>query len=983
MATNVTETLGFVQSGSGHVSTITHRATFHMLAPTTAGKVAVSIDCDVSDDYSEILLGTDDLAIVNLIQNNAELQHHAGITFTMSPNQKCTSRWIMYSPLIVSAPSVTINQNRRKILKQRTVEELITTAHVHSGHSCSKIVSSVLSSWGHIIPRSTIDEQIKSCKDCLLKPKAVPTASSQHKPKSEIAFQDLSNLPTQCVGGEKYLSTIKYFPEDDQPRTFFRCIANKNDAIQHTAWFLAKHPDVCIIRTDNGSEFTNADCKSLFKKYGISHETTAPGHSFSNGCAERAHREFKKLAELQLGILKLPNRLDIIPWLSGAIESAVNARNSDTPPQFVFGTPVTFKTPADTARFDGPATLSINGFRRGVFLSQEHNGACDVITSHSKGLVRYVTHPSTVFPLPENQRDELIEAIALEHQEPSLPKTSRKARRVLRRRQLVQLAQPIRRTIPIKTHKRAGEIYPGFGFIADDEAKPSEINAGEFNGADEKEWTSIMTNEVLEPVMPVPPQSTIINTRFRRTWKSVSGGGRKAKTRFIARAISDNREVETTTALPSAPTRRIATIKGLQMGYHSATIDVTTAFLLVPMTTDVYIRLPSTLPTFALQHGFKPHGTYKLKKTLYGLKEAPRLFNLYLSDKLKSIGWQEDLPGFFYKGSIDTPSAILSAYVDDIHAWSPDPIATLLEVQEILPCSDLMPVNNVPQRHVGEEIYQNDDTFYRDISTYVSELDEHRPALERAANSTRGIVPKNVEKAQRELYTPGPQHDQNVHLMQQICGQLGWISMCNPAVSCRYSMLASHVQHPSEFVLRCALGTIRELLHSPPPPLEYQSPSAECVIRLWVDAAMHDHHSRRGWVLQIGKTDRGDHTNIIDWSTKSIKAKSFRSSTEAEVYAIETALQEADTTIKQLMKLFPTAPVEVLSDSMSGILRLIRPEDPRICEGQKRQILQYLQSNKDAVLMHVPGLTQKADPLTKIKPMHAIWFSRPRINSLD
>lgn len=170
-----------------------------------------------------------------------------------------------------------------------------------------------------------------------------------------------------------------------------------------------------------------------------------------------------------------------------------------------------------------------------------------------------------------------------------------------------------------------------------------------------------------------PNDARPIRCRWRRTWKTLPGGGRKPKSRFLVCATNDSRNVETTTYMPSPAVRRALMIYGLSQGWGAATIDVQTAFLLVPLPKDhgdIFVRLPKNMPECATALGYRGGGVYKLRKSLYGLKESPLLFNTYLEQTLRPLGWRRVLPGLYLRNG---GQGVLGAYVDDIIVLSPQP----------------------------------------------------------------------------------------------------------------------------------------------------------------------------------------------------------------------------------------------------------------------------------------------------------------------
>lgn len=197
-----------------------------------------------------------------------------------------------------------------------------------------------------------------------------------------------------------------------------------------------------------------------------------------------------------------------------------------------------------------------------------------------------------------------------------------------------------------------GSFHLRYGYIADDEAPPEDIDSGRFDKADLKEWMSIIDNNVLGPQSAPPEGVRPCRTRFRRTYKTSATLEVIEKSRFLVCETNDKRDVDISTEMPAAWIRRMLVVLGLSKGWRAATIDIKTAFLLVPLPPehgDIYIRLPSHLPQCIVDLGYYPNATHKLNKSLYGLKESPRLFNEFLADKLSAIGWHRIAGGVFLR----------------------------------------------------------------------------------------------------------------------------------------------------------------------------------------------------------------------------------------------------------------------------------------------------------------------------------------------
>lgn len=300
--------------------------------------------------------------------------------------------------------------------------------------------------------------------------------------------------------------------------------------------------------------------------------------------------------------------------------------------------------------------------------------------------------------------------------------------------------------VDLKCKRTHGTFHLKYGYVAEDEAPLNDVLSGRFNEADLKEFQSIIDNGVFGPAVTLKPGVKACRTRFRRTYKLAIrvNDPPKPKCRFLVCETNDTRDVEITTEMPSSWIRRLVVTKGLSDGFKSATIDVKTAFLLVPLPPehgDIYVKLPDHLPEciLSLPGNFRPGQIRKLNKSLYGLKEAPRLFNEFLANKLSGLGWNVIVSGVFEKikkekqkdGSfLDVRVAYLIAYVDDLLCMSRDPKSDLEEVASILQCADLLEVNSVSQRHVGLQITATATSFFFDINSYIKDMPDYEKEID-------------------------------------------------------------------------------------------------------------------------------------------------------------------------------------------------------------------------------------------------------------
>ena len=91
-------------------------------------------------------------------------------------------------------------------------------------------------------------------------------------------------------------------------------------------------------------------------------------------------------------------------------------------------------------------------------------------------------------------------------------------------------------------------------------------------------------------------------------------------------------------------------------------MDVKTAFLNGKLTEDVFMAQPE-----GFVHPKYPRSVCKFQKSIYGLKQASRSWNLCFDEKIKEFGFNrsEDEPCVYVRSS-DNVVTFLVLYVDDI-----------------------------------------------------------------------------------------------------------------------------------------------------------------------------------------------------------------------------------------------------------------------------------------------------------------------------
>ena len=175
-----------------------------------------------------------------------------------------------------------------------------------------------------------------------------------------------------------------------------------------------------------------------------------------------------------------------------------------------------------------------------------------------------------------------------------------------------------------------------------------------------KEMQSMLNFDVFEEVKMAeltPAQlETVISTRWVKTRKSDGTCRCRIVVRGYDQVVEDPDETYAST--PSLLTLKTSLTLAVARGWHVTLADVSTAFLHASMDGEVLVLPPVE---------YYPSGevAWKLKRALYGLKNAPKLWQQHLASTLESKGFQrmKSDPNLYFHVK---RKIYLLCYVDDL-----------------------------------------------------------------------------------------------------------------------------------------------------------------------------------------------------------------------------------------------------------------------------------------------------------------------------
>ncbi|EJK66248.1 hypothetical protein THAOC_12847, partial [Thalassiosira oceanica] len=194
----------------------------------------------------------------------------------------------------------------------------------------------------------------------------------------------------------------------------------------------------------------------------------------------------------------------------------------------------------------------------------------------------------------------------------------------------------------------------------------SSEHADDFWEAAKTEIRTLEEMDAWRVVDRTPDMNVIGGTWAFKIKRFPDGWIKKFKARFCARGDQQLEGVdffETYAPVVQWSTVRLMLILEILLKLKSKQGDITAAFLHadIPENENVYVEMPK---------GFEQKGkVLKLKKTLYGLRQSPRAFWQYLTEKLEANGMkQSELDPCLFIGE----KVICIVYVDDLLFWARD-----------------------------------------------------------------------------------------------------------------------------------------------------------------------------------------------------------------------------------------------------------------------------------------------------------------------
>lgn len=473
------------------------------------------------------------------------------------------------------------------------------------------------------------------------------------------------------------------------------------------------------------------------------------------------------------------------------------------------------------------------------------------------------------------------------------------------------------------------------------------------------------------PASAVTPGANIMRCHMVFTVKRLSDGTvEKFKCRLVADGNTQRWGVDfdkVFSTVAKLSTLRLVLAIAAARGYNLTSVDIRQAYLQATLSEELYMTMPPSLPDTDAAEG-NPL-VVRLKRSLYGLKQAGREWHQLLTSTLKKWGFvQSGIDTCLFTYSRGSSQLWLVIWVDDCVIIDNDSHLRNEFVQflnEAHPTEDKGVLDWVLQVKVMRNLSEGSITLSQElyIKDLVKRFGSHLEGLTRRFDSPfDGNLELSTEQCP-EVDSP-EYHDmygcRDVYM--SLIGAYLWLAnMTRPELCYITGQLARYVSNPGRAHYRAALRVLMYLDNTSSKGLVLK-PNPSLGLRVFVDANWSTRFSVSGGLVDYMGTP-------VHWLSKTQRSVSM-SSTEAEFFATSVIVREV-MFFREILKDLgceQVGPTTVYTDN-KGVVDL--SSDP-VAFKKTKHILRATQFVRDLCARRVvkiewiSGVQNPADLFTKI-----------------
>ncbi|KAJ9558089.1 hypothetical protein OSB04_012703 [Centaurea solstitialis] len=705
-----------------------------------------------------------------------------------------------------------------------------------------------------------------------------------------------------------------------------------------------------FLRSDRGGEYLSDEFDNHLMECGIVSQLTPPYTPQMNGVSERRNRTLLDMVRTMMCHSSLP-----VSFWGHALETAAHILNR-APTKSVE------KTPYELWKGKKPniSFLKIWG--------------CEVYVKRPTSEKLKPKSDKKVSQLRETRKDVDLQIVDEESTAPVVKPEIQHSNVEPQSEPIEEVqTQDLRRSSRIRQEP---DRYLGFLVSQDSGDLNEPTSYGEaVSGSESEQWQEAMKaemqsmydNQVWE-LTDLPQHCKAVGRKWVFKKKTdMDGNVHTFKARLVAKGFTQTHGIdydETFSPVAMLKSIRILMAISAYFNYEIWQMDVKTAFLNGKLTEDVYMEQPE-----GFEDPKNPNKVCKLLKSIYGLKQASRSWNLHFDERIKEFGFakSEFEPCVYTKfsGSIVT---FLVLYVDDILLIGND-VPTLQSVKEWLSKCFQMKDLGEAAYILGIKIYRNRSKRLIGLSqsTYIDKVLKRF----RMDESKKGFIPMQhgivLSKTQCPVSSEDQDRMKSVPYASAI-GSIMYAMLCTrPDVAYSVSVTSRYQQNPGEPHWVAVKNILKYLRRTKEMFLVFGGSKDEISVTGYFDASFQtdrdDFRSQSGYVFTLNG-------GAISW--KSSKQDTIAdSTTEAEYIAACDAAKEAVWLRNFLSDLRVVAsisrPIDIFCDNSGAVAQAKEPREHHKSRHvlRKYHLIREIIGRGDVRICKIPTEDNVADPLTK------------------
>ena len=906
------------------------------------------VDCLYVPDFKRNLI-----SVSCLFEQGLTVEFNSFITIRSSTSVICTGDLIdgLYylSPMSYDVLITEIVDKHDHLAKKRKVSNETYLWHLRLGHINPNRIHGLVKSG---ILTSLDFEPIPVCESCLegkMTKRPFKAKGYRATKPLELVHTDVCGpINVQARGGYEYFVT---FTDDYSRYGYIYLMRQKSETFTKFREYKAEAEKqlglhIKELRSDRGGEYLSGEFKSYLTQEGIVSQLSAPGTPQQNGVAERRNRTLQDMVRSMLSYSSLP-----ISFWGYAIETVMYLLNlvpSKTVP----------KTPTELWKGRKPSLSHIRIWGAPAHVLRKDPNKLESRTE----VCMFVGYPKGtrggLFYSPSDKK-VIVSTHATFLEEDYISNFKPKSKIILEELDSAQeqteppVSWPLIPLIPM--HVQRGENVP--------EGEQAQIEPVE---QDPIQVEPEPEEPVQEELVPLQAQNNEPQpVELRR-----SDRVRRKPARYVLLGESyqviaiDNEETFSPVAMLKSI--RILLAVAASLDYEIWQMDVKTAFLNGNLNEDIYMQQPEGFKAKG-----KEHMVCKLQRSIYGLKQASRSWNIRFDQAITSFGFEKspDEP-CVYKRIQAQKVVFLVLYVDDILLIGND--------KQVLSGVKGWLHKQFDMKDLGEANYILGIKLIRDRKNKLLALSQASyidKILVRfnMENSKRGSLPfRHGIHLSKEQSPKTPEQKERMSRIPyaSAVGSLMYAMLCTrPDICYAVGVVSRYQSDPGEEHWIAVKHILKYLRRTRDYMLVYSSGSLETIGFTDSDfqGDIDSRKSTSGYVFTL-------YGGAVCW--RSIKQTCVAdSTTEAEYVAASEAAKEAVWLKKFIMDLqvIPSAgrPITLYCDNSGAVAQ---SKEPRYHKKQKHierkyHLIRDIIERGDTVVTKIASEENLADPFTKALPV--------------